>query len=38
MIREVTRFVGRTPARLADKTTPYLAEMIDPKNLRELDG
>jgi AraC-like DNA-binding protein len=38
MIREITRFVGRTPARLADKTTPYLAEMIDPKNLRELDG
>ncbi|MFL0670893.1 MAG: helix-turn-helix domain-containing protein [Erythrobacter sp.] len=38
MIREITRFVGRTPARLADKTTPYLAEMIDPKNLRELGG
>ncbi|MFN3990307.1 MAG: helix-turn-helix domain-containing protein [Erythrobacter sp.] len=38
MIREITRFVGRTPARLADKTTPYLAEMIDPKNLRELRG
>lgn len=38
MIRELTRFVGRTPARLADKTTPYLAEMIDPKNLRELGG
>lgn len=38
MIREITRFVGRTPARLADKTTPYLAEMIDPKNLRELEG
>lgn len=38
MIREITRFVGRTPARLADRTTPYLAEMIDPKNLRELEG
>lgn len=38
MIREITRFVGRTPARLTDKTTPYLAEMIDPKNLRELEG
>lgn len=38
MIREITRFVGRTPARLADQTTPYLAEMLDPKNLRELGG
>jgi len=38
MIREITRFVGRTPARLTDKTAPYLAEMIDPKNLRELEG
>jgi AraC-like DNA-binding protein len=38
MIREIAHFVGRTPARLADKTTPYLAEIIDPKNLRELQG
>jgi AraC-like DNA-binding protein len=38
MIREITHFVGRTPARLFDRTTPYLAEMIDPKNLRELEG
>ncbi len=38
MIREITRFVGRTPARLADKDSPFLAEMIQPKNLRELDG
>ena len=38
MIREISRFVGRTPARLADNTTPYLAEMIAPKNLRELEG
>lgn len=36
MIREITHFVGRTPARLTDRTTPYLAEMIDPRNLREL--
>jgi AraC-like DNA-binding protein len=38
MIREITRFVGRTPARLLDKSTPYLAEMIAPRNLRELRG
>lgn len=37
MIREITRFVGRTPARLSDDQTPYLTEMIDPKNFRELD-
>ena len=36
MIREITHFVGRTPARLTDQTTPYLAEMIDGRNLREL--
>ena len=36
MIREIAHFVGRTPARLSDATTPYLAEMIDPRNLREL--
>lgn len=36
MIREITHFVGRTPARLGDASTPYLAEMIAPKNLREL--
>ncbi|MEE4201260.1 helix-turn-helix transcriptional regulator [Erythrobacter sp.] len=36
MIREITRFVGRTPARLKDADTPYLSEMIAPKNLREL--
>lgn len=36
MIREITHFVGRTPARLNDPSTPYLAEMIDPRNLREL--
>lgn len=37
MIREIVRFIGRTPARLADKATPYLAEMIAPTNLRELE-
>jgi AraC-like DNA-binding protein len=36
MIREIAHFVGRTPARLGDQTTPYLAEMIDARNLREL--
>lgn len=38
MIREITHFVGRTPARLSDASTPYLAEMIDARNLRELGG
>jgi AraC-like DNA-binding protein len=38
MIREIAHFVGRTPARLTDTTTPYLAEMIDSKNLRELES
>lgn len=37
MIREINRFVGRTPARLKDPDSPYLSEMIAPKNLRELD-
>lgn len=37
MIREITRFVGRTPARLSDNAAPFLSELIDPKNLRELD-
>jgi AraC-like DNA-binding protein len=38
MIREIAHFVGRTPARLGDASTPYLAEMIDQRNLRELGG
>ena len=38
MIREINRFVGRTPARLKDPDSPYLSEMIAPKNLRELDN
>jgi AraC-like DNA-binding protein len=38
MIREIVHFVGRTPARLSDPSMPYLAEMIDARNLRELEG
>jgi AraC-like DNA-binding protein len=38
MIREIAHFVGRTPARLTDQTTPYLAELIHARNLRELEG
>jgi AraC-like DNA-binding protein len=38
MIREIAHFVGRTPARLTDPSTPYLAELIDGRNLRELQG
>jgi AraC-like DNA-binding protein len=38
MIREIAHFVGRTPARLSDQTTPYLAAMIESRNLRELGG
>jgi hypothetical protein len=37
MIRKIVRFIGRAPARLADKATPYLAEMIAPTHLRELE-
>lgn len=36
MIREINQFAGRTPARLSDDDTPFLSEMIDPKNFREL--
>ncbi|WP_379922840.1 helix-turn-helix domain-containing protein [Erythrobacter sp. R86502] len=36
MIREIAHFVGRTPARLSDPSTPYLSEMIGARNLREL--
>lgn len=36
MIREINLFAGRTPARLTADETPYLLEMIDPKNFREL--
>ncbi|KWV91442.1 helix-turn-helix domain-containing protein [Erythrobacter sp. YT30] len=37
MIREINRFVGRTPARLGNDDSPFLNEMIAPRNLRELD-
>jgi len=36
MIREINRFAGRTPKRLPDDDSPFLSEMIDPKNFREL--
>ncbi|HEX5644828.1 MAG TPA: helix-turn-helix domain-containing protein [Erythrobacter sp.] len=36
MIREINLFVGRTPARLGDDESPYLQEMLTPKNLREI--
>ena len=37
MIRELRRFAGRAPARLGGEDSPFLNEMLDPKNLRELD-
>ncbi|MEL7187937.1 MAG: helix-turn-helix domain-containing protein [Pseudomonadota bacterium] len=37
MIREINRFVGRTPTRLGNDDSPFLNEMIAPRNLRELD-
>ena len=37
MIREINRFVGRTPARLKDPDNPFLSELIAPSNLRELE-
>ncbi len=36
MIREMRAFVGRTPARLSDDEAPYLSEMLDLTNFREL--
>ncbi len=36
MIREIRTFAGRTPARLGDDASPFLSEMLDEKNLREL--
>ncbi len=38
MIHEIREFVGRTPARLADDESPYLKELTNAKNLRELRG
>lgn len=37
MIREIRLFVGRTPARLGDDESPFLSEILTPKNLREID-
>jgi len=37
MIREIRLFAGRTPARLGDDDSPYLTEMLDPGNFREID-
>ena len=37
MIREIRKFVGRTPARLGNPDTPILNELIASKNLRELE-
>jgi len=37
MIREIRLFSGRTPARLSDEPDSYLAEMLDLRNLRELE-
>ena len=36
MIHEIRYFAGRTPARLSSDDTPYLRELVDIKNLREL--
>lgn len=36
MIREIQLFAGRTPARLAEKDTPFLDEMLDLRNFREI--
>lgn len=36
MIREIQRFVGRTPARLSDTESPFLTEMLNFKNFREI--
>jgi len=38
MIREIRLFAGRTPARLGDGESPFLKEMLDPKNFREIDS
>lgn len=36
MIREIRLFAGRTPARLGNGEDPFLDEMLDTKNFREL--
>ena len=38
MIREIQRFVGRTPVRLGTQESPFLTEMLDAKNFREIGG
>jgi AraC-like DNA-binding protein len=35
MIREIRLFAGRTPARIADPDTPYLAAIMDLRHFRE---
>jgi AraC-like DNA-binding protein len=35
MIREIRLFAGRTPARIADPDTPYLAAIMDLRKFRE---
>ncbi len=37
MIREFRLFAGRTPARLNDDESPFLMEVLDQKNFREID-
>lgn len=36
MIKEIRAFIGRTPARLSDDESPFLSEMLDLTNFREL--
>ncbi|NVD44498.1 helix-turn-helix domain-containing protein [Qipengyuania atrilutea] len=36
MIREIQHFVGRTPAKLTKPDRPYLSELIERKNFREI--
>jgi len=38
MIREIRRFAGRTPARIADPDTPYLASFMTLRDFREGGG
>ena len=37
MIKEIRLFAGRTPTRLNDEESPYLMEILDLKNFREID-
>lgn len=38
MIREIRLFAGRTPKRLTADESPYLTEMLDLRNFREIDS